>query len=198
VVGRVTRRELIARTIVASTAAALATPVTAAAATPSAETDAGVLTDVVRIELLLAFAYERVLASGLLTTGAQPIARQLLGHEHAHLATLTAELEGLRGMVPPGPASVAAADEELATRDVPGSLAGLHTQRDCLKLLIDIEGVAEGGYYAAMRKLRDPALLRTCAAIMACEAQHWTVLSELQHPGEIARAVPSAYVQGSR
>ncbi len=32
---------------------------------------------------------------------------------------------------------------------------------------------------------------------MACEAQHWTVLSGLRNPGEYVKAVPWPYVFGT-
>jgi hypothetical protein len=81
---------------------------------------------------------------------------------------------------------------------VPGSLANLRTQHECLKLLVDLESVAEGAHYDAISKLRSVRLLALSAEIMACEAQHWTVLSELQHPGKIELAVPNPFVQGVR
>jgi hypothetical protein len=33
---------------------------------------------------------------------------------------------------------------------------------------------------------------------MACEAQHWTVLSGLRNPGQYVKAVPWPYVFGSK
>ena len=50
-----------------------------------------------------------------------------------------------------------------------------------------------GGY-----RLRHPALVRLSAQIMACEAQHWTVLSGLRNPGQYVKAIPWPYVYGSK
>jgi hypothetical protein len=92
---------------------------------------------------------------------------------------------------------VASAQRALARRHVSASLTKLDTQRKCLRLLIDVESLAEGAYFAAITNLRDPVLVRTSAEIMGCEAQHWTLLSALQHHGDVDRAVPYPFVQGS-
>lgn len=177
----------------AAVVASLLDPVAALAA---ARTDAEATRGLVRVELLLTFVYQRVLASGLLSASAEAVARELLGHEQAHEEILARELSRLGGTAPQSPATVAAADRALAARHVGRKLAGLRTGRGCLRLLVAVEGAAEGAYYNAMSKLRDPALLETGAEIMACEAQHATVLSELLHPGDVARAVPDAMVRG--
>ena len=67
-----------------------------------------------------------------------------------------------------------------------------------LKLLVDLESVAEGASYTPIKDLRRPELVQLCARIMACEAQHWTVLSGLRNPGEYVKAVPWPYVYGSK
>jgi hypothetical protein len=81
---------------------------------------------------------------------------------------------------------------------VSASLTALHTEHDCLKLLVDLESVAEGASYTPIRDLRRPDLVHLCAQIMACEAQHWTVLSGLRNPGEYVKAVPWPYVFGTK
>jgi hypothetical protein len=161
------------------------------------ESDAGLIHGLLRLELLLVFAYQRVLASGLLSASAEPVARELLAHEQSHGAVLATELTRLGGTFPQGPANVAAGDRALAAHNVGARLVGLRSSRGALRLLVEVEGTAERVYYKAMSKLRDPGLLETGAEIMACEAQHATVLSELLHPGDLARAVPDAMVQGT-
>ncbi len=76
------------------------------------------------------------------------------------------------------------------------SFSALHDQRDCLKILQQVESVLEGAYYRAAGSIADPAVIRTIAEIMAAEAQHLTVLTGLRHPGQYDRAVPSAFVEG--
>jgi hypothetical protein len=46
--------------------------------------------------------------------------------------------------------------------------------------------------------LSTPSLIRLSVQIMSCEAQHWTVLSGIQHPGQYVKAVPWPFVQGSK
>jgi ferritin-like protein len=196
--GRATRRELLRHALAdgagATVVASLLVPASAVGAT---ETDARLIHGLLRFELLLAFVYQRVLASGLLSLSAEPVARALLAHEQAHGAVLATELTRLGGTPPQDPASVAAADRALAAHNVGGRLVGLRSSRGALRLLVEAEGAAERVYYKAMSKLGDPALLETGAEIMACEAQHATVLSELLHPGDLGRAVPDAMVQGT-
>jgi hypothetical protein len=81
---------------------------------------------------------------------------------------------------------------------VSASLTDLRTQNACLKLLVDLESVAEGASYTPIKHLRRPELVQLCARIMACEAQHWTVLSGLRNPGQYVKAVPWPYVFGSK
>jgi hypothetical protein len=156
-----------------------------------------VLARTFQIEQLVSIAYHRVLASRSL---APAVARQLsalLSQELDHLATLEHGLSALGASAPAAPASVASAQRALARRHVSASLTKLDTQRKCLRLLIDVESLAEGAYFAAITNLRDPVLVRTSAEIMGCEAQHWTLLSALQHHGDVDRAVPYPFVQGS-
>ena len=73
----------------------------------------------------------------------------------------------------------------------------LHTQNECLKLLVDVETVAEDAYFVAIGKLRDPGLMRLSAQIMGCEAQHWTLLSAARHHGDVMMTVPYPFVGGT-
>jgi hypothetical protein len=49
----------------------------------------------------------------------------------------------------------------------------------------------------SMSKFADVKLARTCASILGAEAQHYTALAGLLHPGDINKAVPGAFVEGS-
>jgi hypothetical protein len=193
-----TRRELVRDGIAASAAASAAVrSATAAAAVAPAHSDAAVLTRTVQIEHLVSIAYQRVLGSGALRPAIAGVLRALLSQELEHLAALERALRRLGATVPTAPRGVASAQRALGRHHVSASLTGLETRHECLRLLIDVESLAEGAYFSAISKLRDPALLRTSAEIMGCEAQHWTLLSELQHRGDVSRAVPYPFVQGS-
>ena len=48
-----------------------------------------------------------------------------------------------------------------------------------------------------IEELADDKLIQTAAEIMANEGQHATVLRELTSPGNVSRAVPTAFVGGS-
>ena len=111
-------------------------------------------------------------------------------------AALAALLHTLGAPLPAALTDVAAAEEALAAHKVSVRLANLRTQHDCLELLIDVESVAEGTYFVAISKLRGSSALRLSAEIMANEAQHWSALTELRLPGDLASAVPSPFVEG--
>jgi Ferritin-like domain len=80
---------------------------------------------------------------------------------------------------------------------VNASLTDLHARADCLRLLVDLESVAEGAYFTALKTLGSTELIRLSAEAMACEAQHWTVLSGLRNPGIYVKSVPWPFVTGS-
>jgi hypothetical protein len=180
---------------VGATAAALLRLPDADVAGAAAPSDSTVLARTLRIEQLVVIAYERVLASGLVAPAVSAQLHTVLGQEHRHVAVLERALRELSAMPPQ--TSNAAAQRELAAHHVQVGLNSLGDQHDCLKLLIDVESLAEGAYFAAISKLTDPRLLRTSIAAMGCEAQHWTLLSAIQHPGKLYRSVPYPFVQGS-
>jgi ferritin-like protein len=171
-------------------------PASAWAAVPGGN-DAKVLARTLRVEQLVVVVYQRVLASSALRPAAAAEIQPLLAQELEHVGALERALRGMGAVVPVAPAGTASAQKELNAHHVSGSLSDLRTQHDCLKLLIDVESVAEGAYFSALSKLRDPALVRTALETMGCEAQHWTWLSALQHHGDVIRAVPYPFVQGS-
>jgi hypothetical protein len=192
---RRTRRELFGGA--AAVATVLATAQSGRAADLAPANDAEVLGQALIVESLLVVAYRQVLASGALRPNVARQVDEILGQELEHVATLRRELKRIGAAVPAGPRDLAAAHRGLAAHHVYTNLQALRTQNDCLKLLIDVESVAEGAYFDAIGKLSDPSLLRTSAEIMGCEAQHWTVLSAARHHGEIIYSVPYPFVQGS-
>ena len=198
-----TRREFVAAGVAGAgfaTAAgigagALLDPDRAAAA---AQSDADVLRAILSIELLAVFCYGQVLSAGKLGPEAESLVRELLGHEQTHVDMMTGALANLGQQPPSPPANVAAADAELGVLHRTGRLGSLHTEQDGLRLLEQVESLAQGAYYTSMSKLTDLSLARTCASILGAEAQHYTALAALVHPGDINKAVPGAFVEGSR
>jgi len=188
-----TRRELMAGAAGAVGIAAGIGADRALADTPP-PSDADLLSKTLEVERLMVYAYERVLASGALSPGFQRVIAPFLGQERAHVSAVAAALTRLGAPAPTDPLSLKQASDLLGQHSVSGSLTGLH----CLKLLVDLESVAEGASYTPIRDLRRPDLVHMCAQIMACEAQHWTVLSGLRNPGEYIKAVPWPYVFGTK
>jgi hypothetical protein len=184
----------------AATGSAIAlsvTPAPALAAASAVPSDGEVLGKALEVERLMVLAYRRVLAAGALAPGEDEVVATHLGHELEHVTTLAARLHAL-GM----PALTTAPDLKtgealLAKHHVPGSLTDLHSRADCLRLLVNLESVAEGAYFTALKTLGSAELVRLSAEVMACEAQHWTVLSGLRNPGLYVKSVPWPFVTGS-
>lgn len=199
---RATRRELIAGAVGAALGAgglgAGGLGAAAAYADTPAPSDAELLGQSLQVERLMVLGYRRVFATGLLTPAIQRAIASHLGHELAHVAALAARLEALGAPAPTGPLDAKTAADVMGQYHVSDSLPDLHTQNDCLKLLVDLESVAEGIHYTALKDLRSPGLQRLSAQIMACEAQHWTVLSGLRNPGQYVKAIPWPFVYGTK
>lgn len=188
--GRPTRRELLA-----AAAAVTAGGLTAEAAVAAgAVDDHQVLVTALDIELLLVWVYERVLEHGVLGGAARGAVTRILEQERSHVSTVRAELGGAPVTAP---ITLASAERELGRHHVGASLTDLRTQHDGLRLLVDVESMAEAVWFTAIGKLAAPQLAGTAASIMASEAQHWTVLSGLSHHGDPKIIVPYPFVRGS-
>lgn len=170
-----------------------------AAPAPAAppQSDAELLRAIMSVELLVVFSYGQVLTSGKLSPGSERVIRQLFDHEQTHVDLLTEVLQKLGQQPPSPPASVSAADAELSVLHGSARLASLHSEQDCLRLLEQVESLAQGAYYVSMSKLADVKLAQICASILGAEAQHYTALAGLLHPGDINKAVPGPFVEGS-
>ncbi len=194
-----TRRELMAGLAAGAGLLAIGASALGAADAEAAapQTDAELIRAILSVELLVVFSYEQVLSSGKLSPASEHVIRQLLDHEHTHVDVLSADLEELGQEPPDPPASVTDADAELSVLHGSARLASLHSEDDCLRLLEQVESLAQGAYYVSMSKFADVKLARTCASILGAEAQHYTALAGLLHPGDINKAVPGPFVEGS-
>jgi hypothetical protein len=198
-----TRRELIRRGLALGAAAStcgaaglLLGPGRAGAAATGA-TDAELLVPVIGNELLAAFGYQQVLAARLLSPRGNRLAERILGQEQEHIAALTRELTRLGGTPPAPISSVGEANTVLSAHQVPLRLGALHDAHDAILLLSRFELMLEGAYIHAIKQFRAAGLLRLGGQIIANEAQHGTMLSELLHPGDVEKAVPSPNVLGT-
>lgn len=194
-----TRRELMAGAAAGAGLWAIGTSVLRSSAAEAAapQTDAELIRAILSVELLVVFSYQQVLSSGKLSADTEHVVRQLLDHEHTHVDVLSADLEELGQAPPDPPPSVTAADAELSVLHGSAKLASLNSEEDCLRLLEQVESLVQGAYYVSMSKFADVKLARTCASILGAEAQHYTALAGLLHPGDINKAVPGAFVEGS-
>lgn len=177
-------------------AATLVVPVSAGAETP---VDQRVLVgDLLATELIGIAALKRVLVSPHLSGKAWMLSRRILTQEHSHAAALARALRALGvNQMPKIPVTAAEIDRGLSDRHVGRRVEDLHSEHDCLDLLLDLEGMTEGRYYRAMAKLTDPTLQALSAALLASDAQHEALLGELRVPKNFYRAAPYAFVEGS-
>jgi Ferritin-like domain len=150
----------------------------------------------IRLELLLLFCYEHVLASSILSPRARRTLSPFAGHEQAHIRALEAQLRAHGGTVPPGPASVREANRDLAHRKIGGRLGQLKGDLDAVRLLLTTEQVTIGAYFVALNTLSDAPLIELACQIMANEAQHDAMLGLLLPPGKLGAAAPYGLVQG--
>ena len=195
--GGTTRRELVSRGIGLAAAGSLLAGTAPSAQAASALSEPQVLAHALQMERLSVIGYEQVLASGALSSVARPQLEAILADDRRHVTTLEQVFRRSGAPLPQGPADVAAAQAILTRHQVHRSLTRLPTQYDCLRVMIDIESLAEGAYYKAMPRLVDPTLVRISAAIMGSDAQHWSVLSGIQHKGDITQSVPFPFVYGA-
>jgi ferritin-like protein len=199
--GAQTRRQLLVRGVGAAAGLSVIAPTVAQADSgdqarsklPPNVQDAKTLQKLLDAERLLRYGYEHALGTGYLKHDARELALRQLAQEEAHVAALQARLRALH--VPrsayaeknPGPfPPKAAADLVKIVKD----------ERTALQVIVQIENVAESSYFTAVGSFNDTALVRLATEILACEAQHWTMLVGLLHKGDATKAVPTPYVRG--
>jgi hypothetical protein len=199
---RSTRRDLV-RTGIVGTAAAVAggamlRPTAAAEADVlgGARGDAALLERIAAIEQLILFAYDHVVTNIQLSAATAGALRGFASHEREHVRLLSTALRDRGHAPPPPPTAVASVSEQLAALHGSGSLTSFSREVGALEYLIGIETVAESAYYSATSKLSDPSLVVLAAGILGCEAQHWTALEALLHPGDVTQSVPYSTVHG--
>ena len=201
--GAVSRRGLLAGGTAVALAALLSetgwvSEAQAAAAAPDplagAVSEVQVLARLITIQQSVAFCYRHVLGSVHLSAGTASALKRFLGHELQHVRVLSSELVRRGGKVPTPPASVAAVDRVLASLAVSGKLEQARREWEAIAFLIPVETAEEQSYHAAILRFQSPTLALLAARSVTCDAQHWTVLSELAHAGDVYRAVPHAFV----
>lgn len=200
---RPTTRRVLIRTGIVGAAAAVAgsaalrdASIAGADILGDAHGDAAVLERIVAIEQLIAFAYDHVVSRIPLSPKAAALVRSFASQEREHVRLLSRALRDLGHAPPSAPTDVDSVSRQLAALHGSGSLTSFVRQVGALEYLIGIETVAESAYYTATSKLSDPSLVVLATGILGCEAQHWTGLEELLHPGDITQTVPYSTVHG--
>ena len=195
--GETTRRELVQSAVGLAAAGSVVAGAASAAAAALAPSEPEALAHALEMERLSVIGYEQVLASGVLSGVVRPQLEALLAQDREHVTALEHVFTRSGVPQPQGPADVPAAQAILTKHQVHRSLTRLPTQHDCLRVMIDIESLAEGAYYKALPRLADPTLVRLSATMMGSDAQHWSVLSSIQHNGDPMMSVPFPFVYGA-
>ena len=179
--------------LAAAGAGAVADP--AAADAPVSDGEA--LSKALEVERLMVLAYRQVLASGALAPDIERAIAPYLTHELEHVSTVASQLTALGQSPATGPLSLDAAGAMLSKHNIPGSLTDLNSQKDCLRLLVDLESLAEGAYFTALKTL---SKRRATAARRADHGVRGPALDSgqrLRNPGQYVKAVPWPFVTGS-
>jgi hypothetical protein len=191
-----TRRELLGLVLATGLGAGTGALLGSEAAAAVTETDPALVSALLESEQLAVFSYQHVLHTGLLSPYSRAVVHPMLGQERAHVRALTGVLLRLGSPLPQQQPTIGNVNKLLAAARQTASLSQLRSERDCIMLLIQLEFALDGFYYTALTKVRDAKLAGTLAQVMANEAQHACVLSELVRPGNVDKAVPSAFVEG--
>ena len=171
---------------------------TAATSTTSAPptSEADQLQRLIRLELLLLYAYRNVLQTSLLGPRTHARLAPFVAHEEAHIVALGARLKAHGGTMPAGPDSVATANGYLKHRKIGGRLGQLKGGPDALRLLLTLEQTTIGAYFVALIHLTDAELIGLVCEIMANEAQHDAMIGLSLPKATMGSAVPYPLVQG--
>lgn len=129
--------------------------------------DASILTSALRIEQIEIVVLEAIASSAALDGPTSALVSNLRDHERHHHAALAGPLHELDRILP----------EPLGAEDIEG-LHGIRSARHALELVLEVELRGLAAYQDAVRRLRDGALVRLVASIMASEAQHLAVVRE--------------------
>ncbi len=159
-----------------------------------AVSEVDVLTRLIEIEQAVVFSYRHMVASVRLSPRTGSMLKRFLSQELEHVRALAAELSRRGQRAPAPPTSLQAVDRELESLAVGGTLEQAHLEWQAVNLLIHIETAEEQAFHAGIMKVASPSLATLFARSVTCDAQHWTVLSELAHAGDVERAVPHAFV----
>lgn len=194
--GALTRRRLIGGILGGGAALAAAAGPEVAAGDSQTPGDPQLISDLTGVELLSQTVLERVLVNPHMSPRSRRVGRRVLAAERAHAAALEPDLRRFQRPRPRVPTTAAEIDAVLAARHVSRMVSELHSEHDCLELLLNLESLAEGAYYSALSKLTDPRLQVLAARILASEAQHEAMLGVLRDHKDFARAAPYAFVEG--
>ena len=195
---RSTRRQLMAGSLGALAGlAGVSTSAQAAGAgqghtLPAWVQDGKLLQDLLSAERTLIYACEAVLQSGKLHQAARELVLLHLAHDEIHVATLSSRLHALRL-----PAEHSKPTAPFPPKDVAALFTNVKHESDALQGLVQVENLAQYAYFNAAGSFSEVSLALLAAQILACEAQHWSLLETLLHKGNPTVAVPHPFVRGA-
>ncbi len=150
------------------------------------EMDITILNSALGLEHTAIAAYTA--GAALLKGDTLAIGQQFLTHEQEHADALSQAISNLGGTP-----SQAKSEDEYAQ-----GFPSLANQTDVLTFTVDLENMGIAAYVDAIPKLSSGELRQSAAAIVSNEAEHVSVLLAALNPGEPAKAVPDAFVTGTK
>jgi hypothetical protein len=193
---KLTRREVVVAGglgVGATVAASWPGPAVAAPAADAAQREVRLLEGLLEIEQALQYAYRRVLQSWSFDPSTRAVLQLALRHEVEHAAVLEQQMPVLGS----GSSPAAGAGRPGSTlSDVRTLLNGAQTPREALQVLTRVESLSEADYFNAVGEFQSPQLALTAAQILACEAQHWSLLLNVLTEGHLPEVVPDPFVRG--
>ena len=142
------------------------------------EADVRILNTALAAEYEAVAAYQVGAESGLLTSGALPLAQQFQGHHKEHADAIAGAVQKMGGKPVQAKAQYGFPTDKLKA------------EADVLRFAAGLERGAVSAYLGAVLLFADRALAQAAASILGDEAMHWAVLR--QALGEAP--VPSAFM----
>jgi hypothetical protein len=155
------------------------------------QSDVRVLETLLHGERVLQYAYGRAFQVWRFKPATVNLLRLMLAHEREHEKWLEGQIASLGG----GGSAAGRSGGPFPPPAVSALFENINGQRT-VTALIKVEELIQGSYFHAVRELKSPELARSLAQILACEAQHSMMLTDVLDHGDLPELVPLAFVRG--
>ena len=141
-------------------------------------------------ERVLEYAYRRALEVWHFKPATADLLRLMRSHERQHARWLEAEIAALGGS-----ASTGAGGGPFPPPDVAALFQNVNGART-ITALISVEALIQADYFHSVGEVKSPELARSVAQILASEAQHSMMLTDVLDHGDLPDILSQAYIRG--